>query len=246
MTTRYKNFSTHLPIRLWTMPSDPKLFRLELPSVELTTPTEWKFDTKISSIGAWRLYTLQNGQTELYVLNTSVVPPFPKGCLFLDLINNPVYPYNTTMMHLTDFLDTSREQFFVFTYAVPNTLPLYVWMTLDVYNELSTQLFINPDTGNADQRKAIRSQYVSYAIYPFLSVEPYWTATHEYLCIPSSKQDTTYKKKFNTLEECQRQTYPKVKNRHTWVDNGNRPLQKYMQWWNRLPSDRKVQSLLFS
>lgn len=247
MTTRYKNYSTHIPLRLWTMQSSPSnLFRFELPSIELTTPTEWRFDTKVSSISTWKRYALTTGQTEFYVLNTSVLPPFPKGCLFLDLVNNAQYPYNTITIHLTDFLDVSREQFIAFTYSVPNTLPLYIWMTLDVYNNLTTQMFINPDTDNAEQRKAIQSQYISYVLYPFLSVEPYWGGTHEYLCVPCSQTDGSYRKKYSTLAECQEKTYPKIKNRHTWVENGNRPLQKYMEWWNRLPSDQKVRSMLFS
>lgn len=250
MTTRYRNLSTHVPIRIWTMPSPERpgedMFRIEMPSADLTTPTEWKFDTKISSIAGWRLYRLApSGQSEFYVLNTAVLPPFPKGCLFMNLTHNDAPPYNTTAVLVTDFINTSREQFCVFTYSVPNTLPLYVWMSLDMYNELTTQMYINPDTDNVAQRRAIMSQYISYTIYPFLSVEPFWRGTHEFLCIPCSANDP-HRKKFATLNECQEKTYPRIKNRHTWVENGNQPLKKFMQWWEGLPSDRKVRSLLFS
>lgn len=245
MTTRYKNFSTHVPMRIWTMPSR-NVFRMELPSPTLSTPTEWKFDTKISSIPEWQLYRSDGGKSEVYVFNTCVLPPFPRGCLFLSMQQNEEFPYNTKICMLTDFVDVSKEQFFVYTYSIRNTLPLYMWMTLDMFNELSCQIYINPDTDNEDQRRAIQSQYLSYVIYPLLSVEPYWGATHEYLCVPCTKDDGRYRRRFATLQACEADTYPRVKNRHTWVENGNQPLYKFMQWWKGIPSDRKVRSLLFS
>lgn len=240
---RYNNSSILIPVRLWTF-QNSNLFRIELPSETLTTNTEWIFDNVLSTIPEWKLYTSKNNTSIFYGLNPIVIPPHPKGTLLVHIHQNPVHPYNTTYIETAQDLDVKPNinQIFFYTYSIPNTLPLYVSMSLSMYNEIITNLFIEPNTNDSYLRRIAQSEYKK--VY-FLLTErnDYWKGTSEDLCIPCNKSE---KKKYNTLKECQNHVYSNIKNRHVWVENNNDPLWSYMQWWNKLSPSQQIDSLTSS
>lgn len=237
MTTRYRNQSIQMPMKIWTHTTNKNLFRFELPSVILTTPTEWKFDNTISSREEW---THGSPNSLVYVMNTTCIPPFPKGTFLMSLVQNTDPPYETKMVNSASYINLSREQFVVFSYNVPDTIPIYIYGYLDMYNNITTAIVIAPDTSNVVQQRQFQSHYFNFIVYPNILPTLYWKSTTESLCIPTNEMSG---KTFSTLRECQKKTYSKVRNRHTWVQNSNEPLYKYMKWWNRLDTDKKIMSL---
>jgi hypothetical protein len=211
------------------------MFRFELPSVDLTTPREWKFDNTISSRKEWKQESI------LYVMNTTCIPPFPKGTFLMTLEQNTNPPYETQMVNTAAYINLNREQFIVFSYSVPNTIPIYVYAYLDMYNNVMTSIVVAPDTSNVEQQRRFQSHYFNFILYPHIVPTLYWKSTSESLCVPTNEISGNT---FDTLRECQKKTYPKLRNRHTWVQNNNEPLYKYMRWWNMLDTDKKIKSLV--
>lgn len=240
----YKNSSTLVPVRLWTY-RNSNLFRIELPSKTLTSNKDWKFDNNISSISEWNLYSYHSSSI-FYGLNPNVIPPLPRGTLIINIYQNPVVPYNTTRMEIAEDQtiipkNNNMDQIIFYTYSIPNTLPLYVCFSLSIYNDIITDLFIQPNIDDPNQRKMAQSQYSNFVFFLMTEYHEYWKGTSEDLCIPCSSSE---KQKYNTLKECQTKVYPKIKNRHVWVENNNKPLWSYMQWWNKLSPEQQIQSLL--
>lgn len=246
MPHRYKNDSVLFPIRIWTMVSvesektkgfSSPIFRIELPSNILTTPTEWLFDNKISHISLWKL------QHTLFVFNPfTTFPPLVKGAIIINLKHSDNEPYNTIDVKNGAYIETNIDQFIVMSYPIPNTLPIQILSVLDMYNNKIFQMDLKPDV-NVENISNIIENYAHYYtrihMYPFIKEYFGWKSTNEYLCVPCSDNE----KKYNTLNECQRKTYKHIKNRHTWVENSNDPLYNYMKWWNNQSSETQINSL---
>jgi len=237
-----------MPVKCWTKTSliDPKIlateksiqnFHLELPSITKTTSKEWKFeDENILLKKGWSLYRDQD-QSIFYVMNTVVmINSVPRGCLLMDIMYDN---QDRSTIIMADVVDIKRPQFVVYGYFIPNTIPLYCWLSLDTYNQVNFHIIISPDTNDKSLKQQIKSQWTSYSMYLLKNIGFYWKGTSEYLCVPTTENV------FTTLEKCKEKIYPQIKNRNTWVENGNDPLYNYMNWWNRLSADKKVESLKF-
>jgi hypothetical protein len=242
-----------VPFRLWVIPNTP-LFRVELPSLELTTPTEWLFDDKISSLPVWTPYQPDN---TLYALSIAAFPPTCKGTDLYQFVQNDKYPYNTDYVVLGAFLENKQisetgflkgrqvDELFFFTYSIPNTKLLYFWAHLDMYNVLSYRLEIDPDINNKDRQWTTRGKYIHNSLYPFTKEMNYWKQTTESFCIPTSEYKHNDRMYSYTLKECQEKAYPTIRNRHTWVGTNSEPLFGYMNWWNKQSSDKQLKSLMY-
>lgn len=243
MEVTHKNSSILVPIRLWTY-RNSNLFRIELPSKTLTTNTEWKFDHQLSSIPEWNIYSYHSS-TIFYGMNPNIISPLPRGTLIINVHQNPVAPFNTTFIDIAEHQSINAsnniDKIIFYTYFIPKTLPIYVCLSLSMYNDIITNLFIQPDIKNPSQRKMAQGQYSNYVFFLMTEYHEYWKGTSENLCIPCSSSE---KNKYNTLKECQTEVYPKIKNRHIWVENSNDPLWSYMQWWNKLTPEQQIRSLL--
>lgn len=245
MPIRYKNEDLLIPMRIWVTKDDedfivnkknastPK-FRLELPSTELTTNVHWFYDDKISSRPEWKLLHT------LFVFNVNCFPPVPKGGLLFNLLHNDKPPYNTLSVFVGSFVMSNIDQFFVYTYAVENTIPIFFWSTLDMMNNSTTTMLVNPSTKNdAPLQKEISNYHTRVLMYPFVTKFNYWKATNQNICVPCSKTNS----KYLTLSECQQNYGKNMKNRHVWVEDLNQELANYMKWWGRQLSDVKIRSL---
>lgn len=251
MPSIYKNQSIMIPIRVWVMPRK-NIFRVELPSRRLTTNTEWIFDDKISSIKEWKPWT--NSNTPLYGLNTSSFPPTCKGSDLIQFLQSDTYPYETKIVQIAAFLERDEvvfgpfkgkqiDQLYMFNYDVPNTVLLYFWAHLDVYNNLSFYVEIDPDIKDEKTRVSTNGKYIHISLYAFTSEMMYWRRTTESLCIPSPtyKDDSLH---FYTLHECRESPKYPLRNRHTWIGTNSEPLYQYMKWWRKLPVDKQLSSML--
>lgn len=253
MPSKYRNQSLMVPFRLWVIPNTD-MFRVELPSLERTSPTEWVFDDKISSIPAWKPYQPDN---TLYALSVASFPPTCKGTDLYQFVQNEKYPYNTDYVVLGAFLEKQQtaetgflkgrqvDQLFFFSYSIPNTKLLYFWAHLDMYNVLSYRLEIDPDINDKERQRATRGKYIHNSLFACTKEMHYWKQTTESLCIPTEefhRNDPTYS---CTLRECQAKTYPTIRNRHTWIGTNSEPLFKYMKWWNKQSNDKQLKSLMY-
>lgn len=254
MPFTYRNQSLVMPFRLWVIP-DTELFRIELPCVERTTPTEWLFNDKVEKMGIWKPY---NGTDPvLYGLSVASFPPTCKGTDLYQFVQNDQHPYNTEFIVLGAYLEgrevTSRgffkdrqvHQLYLFSYPVPNTKLLYVWAHLDMYNVLSYRLLVDPDITDYKTEDRTRGKYIHNSIYALTTSGGYWRQTTESLCVPIHEYDPNDRTHFMTLAECQSKTYPTIQNRHTWIGTNSQPLYQYMKWWHRQPKDRQIQSVIY-
>lgn len=253
MPSNYKNQSLMIPFRLWVMPST-RQFRIELPSLALTTPTEWKFDTRISSIPAWKPW--REGNPYLYGISITSFPPSCRGADLIHIVQSMKYPYNTDYVIIGAFLEREKvtigpyvgrelDQMYMFIYSVPNTLLLYVWAHIDMYNNLTYNMEIDPAIDDEETHKKTIGKWIHLSLYPFLSEMHYWKSTTESLCIPASSHNPKDPSSFYTLRECQEKTYSNLRNRHTWVGTNSEPLYKYMKWWEKQSTDQKLSSFVY-
>jgi hypothetical protein len=251
MPIRYKNQDVLMPIRLWISRDDNEKFRInkvgqlttkfriELPSVDLTTNTNWFFDTKISSLPYWKLIHT------LFVFNIACFPPVPKGCIGVTIGHAEQYPYETLTMYNGSYLDENTEQFYAMTYPVANTKPIFFWSVLDVMNNFQLQMLYNPSAKNDEElQKKISNFYTRILIYPFVEKYDYWKGTAQNFCVPCPNSEKKFK--FNTLSECQKKMYGRgMRNQSTWVEDRNEEIYQFMKWWDKQSSDVKVRSLTF-
>lgn len=251
MPSNYKNQSLMIPFRLWVMP-EQGLFRVEIPSLAMTTNTEWIFDDRISSIKEWKPW--KEGNPYLYGISIASYPPRCKGTDLVAFVQNDKHPYNTELVVLGAYLEREEvtvgpfkgrevDQMYMFQYSVPNTTLLFLWAHLDMYNQLSFNLMIDPHIDDYEKEKRAVGKWIHLTLYPLLSEMDYWKSTTESLCIPTEKCSHHNKSCFNTLRECQQKTYDTIRNRHTWVENNSEPIYQYMKWWKKQSTDTKLRSL---
>lgn len=239
MPRHYKNDSIILPIRIWIFNNDNKIFRIELPSSKLTTSQEWLFDNNLSKNNLWKL------QHTVFVFNPlPSFPPLIKGAIIINITHSDKEPYNTIQIKNGAYLESDIDQIIVMSYPVSNTLPIQIWSVLDMYNNQKFEMDIKPNVNienSNDMIKKYSHYYTRIHIYPFIKEYFGWKSTNEYLCVPCPDNE----KKFNTLNECQRETYHKIKNRHTWIENSNDPLYNYMKWWGNQSAETQIKSLYY-
>jgi hypothetical protein len=228
----YKNLSSFIPVKLWKY---NELFRFQFPSIELTTPQEWIFDNSFfQEFEHWKM----NGEM-MYALNPFYTPPIPRGCRVFRFIQYKKPPFNTLFVFLGSLTDTeiSDENSFIdtclcFTYSIPSSIPILTILDWNEYNQLFTRCYREPDIENVD---LYNNRDMGFVIYFLKSNESqFWKGTSEFLCIPSRDKNDFY-----TLEECQKEIYPKIKNKIVWVENGSEPLYQFMKWYNDNKNSQK-------
>jgi hypothetical protein len=251
MSIRYKNQDLLMPMRIWVSRDDNEKFRInkfgqlitkfriELPSENLTTNTNWFFDTNISSLPYWKLT-----QT-LFVFNIACYPPVPKGCILITMSHEKTFPYNTTGLYIGSFFNETFDQFFVSTYPVTNTVPIFFWSVLDVMNNFQLQMLYNPAAKNDEAlQKRISNFYTRILMYPFVEKHDYWKGTAQNFCIPCPNSEKELK--FNTLSECQKKMYKRgMRNQSAWIEDRNEEIYQFMKWWEKQSSNVQIRSLTF-
>ena len=242
--TQYINKDNFIPIQIWYY---DKYFRFHFPSIEKSTETEWIFEPfQKELVDKWIKYPY-----DFYAINKNILFPIPRGCQYLQIVNNKLSPYNTTDLLITAYVPshiqspyhdigkTTPYSIVVFVYPVPNTIPFLIWENIDMNNNIIMNYQLKPNITDQSLLKQISNSFVHYTLY-FFENKPgmYWKGTSEYLCIPTN-DDSEYP----TYFDCQQQIYNKIKNKNIWIHTGSEPIYNYMTWWNKLPKDKKQQSL---
>lgn len=162
----------------------------------------------------------------IYVLNPRLFPPVPLGAVMFSVYQNDEPPYNTKYIEwiafpvMTNvFHEVGNFSFYAFINSpFKGAKPMYI------RNEKNYTMISLDEKQIADYflttpyyRKALDRD--NYVIYIFKKPHLYWRATTECLCVPSDNPID-----YQTLVECQRNTYHKIRNKNSYTGNSAIPL----------------------
>lgn len=165
-------------------------------------------------------------QTTVYALNPRIFPPVPIGTSMFSVVQNDKPPYETLAIRWINFpimsnADTTIGGFFFFAYITPPSQEYHPWY---IRNEVQ-RVKMSLDTQSINtyfQKTPFHARSIdtdNFVIYVFDKPLLYWRGTTELLCVPSNNH-----RDFKTLVDCQRKTYPRLRNHASYTGNSGIPL----------------------
>lgn len=192
-------------------------YRLEAPRADMDT-IEWdqEFLTK-------RLPPSYRLERVIWVLNPRIFPPIPIGTAMFTVYQNSDYPYNTIYINWVAFpimtnVIYGNFSFIAYKTSIPKTIPIYI-----LNEDIKCRIIIDQETirnyflTTPFQDRSLN--YDNFVLYVSESPTLFWKATTECLCIPSDDPND-----YDTLVECQKDTYKRIKNKTSFTANSAIPL----------------------
>lgn len=165
-------------------------------------------------------------QTTIYALNPRLFPPVPLGTSMFYVYQNHEPPYETRRIEWVAFpimttVSIGIGEFSFFTYITsPGPLGRPVFIR---NQEKHAQITIDTEViGNYFLKTPFYERVLdrdNFVLYFFDAPHLYWRGTTEALCVPSASSND-----YPTLIECQRKSYPKLKNHVSYTGNSGIPL----------------------
>lgn len=162
----------------------------------------------------------------IYVLNPRLFPPVPLGAVMFSVYQDEDPPYNTKYVEwiafpvMTNvFHEIGNFSFYAFINCPSReAVPIYIRNEKDhTMISLDQKAIADYFLTTPYYRKALDRD--NFVVYVFSHPSLYWRSTTERLCVPSDNP-----KDYDTLVECQRDTYHTIKNRDSYTGNSAIPL----------------------